>query len=130
MKALDERGDTGLAAAFLQGLQQRQLRFQRCADCHRAQSLARYACAHCGGDRLRWETACGAARLHAVTIVSRAPSDAFRPLVPYTLVIATLDEGPRLMAHGVAGARIDDRVVARYFEHDGRILVRFEPFAD
>lgn len=130
MNSPDEHRDAGLAAPFLQGLQQRQLRYQRCAGCHQAQSLARYACAHCGCDRLHWETAAGTARLHAVTVVARAPSDAFRPLVPYTLVIAALDEGPRLMGHGVVGATIGDRVVASYFEHDGRTLIRFEPFTD
>ncbi|MGJ7579551.1 Zn-ribbon domain-containing OB-fold protein [Variovorax sp. RHLX14] len=118
---------SALAAPFLDGLAHREIRFQRCTDCGTAQTLARHACAHCGCDSLLWETSRGAATLHAVTVVSRAPSDAFRALVPYTLVIAQLDEGPRLMAHGEADARIGDRVSAGFFEHDGRTLVRFSP---
>lgn len=129
MNPTDEPIGAALAAPFLPGLQQQQLRYQRCTACNQSQSLARYACAHCGSDRLQWEPAAGTARLYAVTVVSRAPSDAFRALAPYTLVIAELDEGPRLMAHGVAGAAIGDRVQATYFEHDGRVLVRFEPVA-
>lgn len=129
MNPPDEPNGAAPAALFLQGIERQQLRYQRCAACGQAQSLARYACGHCGSEALLWETAAATAHLYAVTVVSRAPSDAFRTLAPYTLVIAELDEGPRLMAHGVSGARIGDRVIARFFEHDGRTLIRFEPVA-
>ncbi|HEY9238988.1 MAG TPA: OB-fold domain-containing protein [Burkholderiaceae bacterium] len=118
---------SALASPFVDGLARHELRFQRCAACGTAQTLARYACAHCGSESLAWETARGTATLHAVTVVSRAPSDAFRALAPYTLVIAQLDEGPRLMAHAEPGVRIGDRVAAGFFAHDGRTLVRFSP---
>ena len=116
---------SALAAPFIEGLSHHELRFQRCTVCGTAQTVARYACAHCGSETLAWETARGTATLYAVTVVSRAPSDAFRALAPYTLVIAQLDEGPRLMAHGDPGARIGDRVTAGFFTHDGRTLIRF-----
>ena len=116
---------SALAASFIEGLARQELRFQRCTLCGTAQTLARYACAHCGEASMAGEPARGMATLHAVTIVSRAPADAFRALVPYTLVIAQLDEGPRLMAHAVPGVRIGDRVAAGFFEHGGRTLIRF-----
>jgi len=116
-----------LAAPFVEGLARQVLRFQSCSDCGSPQTLARHACANCGGTRLAWKDACGRATVHAVTVVSRAPSDAFRALVPYTLVLVTLDEGPRLMAHAAAGVRIGERVSATFFAHQGRVLVRFEP---
>lgn len=116
-----------LAGPFVEGLARHELRFQRCNACGTPQTLARHACARCGSESLAWETARGTATLHAVTVVSRAPSDAFRALAPYTLVIAQLDEGPRLMAHAMPGARIGDRVTAGFFVHDGRTLVRFSP---
>ena len=118
---------SALAAPFVDGLARHELRFQRCTACGTAQTLARYACAHCGSDALAWETARGTATLHAVTVVSRAPSDAFRALAPYTLVIAQLDEGPRLMAHADPGVRIGDRVSAGFVAHQGHTLVRFSP---
>jgi len=118
---------SALAAPFVDGLARHELRFQRCTACGTAQTLARYACARCGSDALAWETARGTATLHAVTVVSRAPSDVFRTLAPYTLVIAQLDEGPRLMAHADPGVRIGDRVAAGFFAHDGHTLVRFSP---
>jgi uncharacterized OB-fold protein len=114
-----------LAAPFVEGLARHELRFQRCGACGTAQTLARHACTRCGGEALAWETARGTATLHAVTVVARAPSDAFRALAPYTLVLAQLDEGPRLMAHADPGLRIGERVTAGFFVHEGRTLVRF-----
>ena len=125
---MNANGSSGaFAAPFLEGLAQHQLRFQVCGDCGSAQTLARYACVNCGGSRLAWQAARGTAIVHAVTVISRAPSDEFRALVPYTLVLATLDEGPRLMAHAAPGVRIGERVSAGFFEHQGRVLVRFSP---
>ena len=118
---------SALAAPFVEGLARNELRFQRCSACGTAQTLARYACAHCGCEDLAWETSSGEATVHAVTVVSRAPSDAFRALAPYTLVIAQLEEGPRLMAHAEPGVQIGDRVSAGFFAHEGRTLVRFSP---
>lgn len=117
-----------LAAPFNEGLKDGLLRYQQCAACAGTQTLARYACQHCGErGSLHWRDATGMATVRAVTEVARAPSDEFRALAPYTLVLVHLDEGPRLMAHATAGVRIGDRVHAGFFEHQGRTLVRFAP---
>lgn len=117
-----------LAAPFTDGLRAGLLRYQQCTACGGAQTLARYACQHCGErGALQWREAAGGATVCAVTEVVRAPSDEFRALAPYTLVIAQLDEGPRLMAHAQPGVRIGERVQAGFFEHQGRVLVRFSP---
>lgn len=121
------RSASALAAPFVEGLAQHTLRFQSCTACGHAQTLARYACANCASTRLDWKTARGTATVHSVTVVSRAPSDEFRELAPYTLVLVTLDEGPRLMAHATPGVRIGERVAAGFFAHHGRVLVRFAP---
>ena len=117
-----------LAAPFNDGLRDGVLRYQHCTACGGTQTLARYACQHCGErGALDWRDAAGAATVCAVTEVARAPSDEFRALAPYTLVLVQLDEGPHLMAHATAGLRIGDRVRAGFFEHQGRTLVRFAP---
>lgn len=118
-----------LSTPFVEGLSQQVIRYQHCADCGAAQTLPRYACTRCGGTRLSWRDASGGATVYAVTEVARAPSDEFRALAPYTLVIVSLDEGPRLMAHARPGAAIGDRVGATFFEHNGRTLIRFMPTA-
>ena len=117
-----------LAAPFNDGLRDGVLRYQHCTACGGTQTLARYACQHCGErGALDWRDAAGAATVCAVTEVARAPSDEFRALAPYTLVLVQLDEGPRLMAHATAGVHIGDRVHAGFFDHQGRTLVRFAP---
>ena len=118
-----------LSAPFTEGLQAHELRYQRCSRCGRAQTLARYACQHCGAESLDWQQASGSATVRAATIVSRAPSDDFRALGAYTLVIVELDEGPRLMGHAQAGVHIGMRVQAEFFRHQQRTLLRFAPLA-
>lgn len=116
-----------LSAPFLDGLARGELRYQACLACEAPQTLARYACRHCGSTRLEWRRAAGRGTVYATTVVTRAPSEEFRALAPYTLAIVELDEGPRFMGHATAGVKIGDRVVAEYFDFGGRKLVRFRP---
>ena len=118
-------GGGALAAAYVDGLRQGRVRFQRCVHCAAAQTLARHACTRCGSDALQWQEATGRATVRAVTVVSRAPAEAYRSLVPYTVVIVELDEGPRLMGHAEAGTTIGSRVRATTFEWNGQPLLRF-----
>lgn len=114
-----------ISAPFVAGLDRGQLRYQSCLDCGAAQTLPRYACRKCGGTRLEWRQASGRGTVHAVTVVMRAPSDDFRPLAPYTLVLVELEEKARLMGHAEPGVAIGDRVAADFFKHGERTLVRF-----
>ena len=116
-----------LAQPYLDGLAKHQVQYQQCGVCHHAQTLARDACQHCGSEEVAWKVSSGFGTIYAATVVGRAPSDAFRPLAPYTLVIVTLAEGARVMAHATPGDKIGDRVKASYFEHQGQTLIRFEP---
>jgi uncharacterized OB-fold protein len=110
---------------FTEGLSHGLLRYQRCTDCGHAQTLTRVACTHCGSERLAWHEAGGHGTVVAASVVSRAPSEAFRPLVPYTLVLVDLDEGPRVMGHAMPGTEIGDSVKAGTFMHEQRHLLRF-----
>lgn len=114
-----------ISAEFVEGLRRGEIRYQACASCGAPQTLARYACRACGSTELQWRAARGAGRVYAVTTVARAPSDEFRALAPYALAIVELDEGPRLMGHVAADARIGDRVIAGFFDFGERRLIRF-----
>ncbi|HYF18365.1 MAG TPA: OB-fold domain-containing protein [Ramlibacter sp.] len=103
------------------------LAYQRCRACGAAQSLQRHACAACGSTPLDWQRSDGRGTVYAVTVVSRAPSEAFRALVPYTLVLVDLAEGPRRMGHAAPGVAIGDSVRATTFQHAGQSLLRFVP---
>ena len=103
-----------MKGSFVEGIEQGEVRFQACLDCGAAQTLARFACKHCGGLRLEWRAASGRGKVHAITVVSRAPSQELRALAPYTIVLVDLEEGPRLMGHGEPGMAIGDRVEAGF----------------
>jgi uncharacterized OB-fold protein len=67
--------------------------------------------------------------VHAVTVVHRAPSAAFRDAVPYALVLVDLDEGFRMLADVVgadpAAVAIGDRVRVVFQDRAGVALPRF-----
>ncbi len=115
------------AHPFSAGLAQGRVRVQRCGGCGGALTGQRLACPHCGGTDLPWCDASGTGTVYAVTTVHRAPTDAWRALAPYTLVLVDLDEGPRLMAHGTPGLAIGARVVAVAVVLAGQPLLRFQP---
>ncbi|RZT42092.1 Zn-ribbon domain-containing OB-fold protein [Cupriavidus agavae] len=114
-----------MTSPYTEGLAAGLLRYQVCETCAAWQPLQRHACGHCGSRQLAWRDSSGLATIHAVTEVFRAPTEAFQALVPYTLVLATLDEGPRVMGHADPGIAIGDRVRASVFHVDGQPLPRF-----
>lgn len=121
-----EHTPASLAQPYLDGLARHEIRFQHCTACGQAQTFAHDACQHCGAESLVWKTSSGRGRIYAATIVSRAPSDAFRALAPYTLVVVEMQEGARIMGHADPGTEIGDSVVASFFVHQGQTLIRFE----
>jgi len=110
---------------YTEGLAAGVVRYQACDHCGAWQPLRRHACRTCGSRQLSWRDGSGHATVYAVTEVFRAPTEAFQALVPYTLVLATLDEGPRVMGHADPGIAIGDRVRAGVFHLDGQPLLRF-----
>ena len=110
---------------FREGLGRQEVLWQSCSACGAAQTLARYACRRCGSTRLEWRKASGRGVVYAVTVVTRAPSDEFRPLAPYTLALVDLEEGARLMGHAAPGLAIGDPVRAEFFQVSGNTLIRF-----
>lgn len=115
-----------LAAQFWNGCAAGELRYQRCRACAAVLSYPRAFCPHCGATDLEWRKSRGSGTVYALTRVERAPSDEFRALAPYVIVLVDLDEGYRMMAHGAPGLSIGARVQVTFFEHEGRHLPRFE----
>lgn len=111
---------------YLDGITSGILRYQCCESCRAAQTLSRFACSSCGSERLDWRDAAGVGTVYALTVVTRAPTEAFRALVPYTLVLVDLVEGARVMAHGAPGLRIGDSVNATTRTFGDTSLVFFQ----
>ena len=118
-----------LAAHFWEGCAAGELRYQRCAACAAPQVFPGEFCRRCGTAQLEWRIARGSGTVYALTRVERAPADEFRALAPYAIVLVDLDEGYRMMAHGAPSLAIGDRVMVKFFEHQGRSLPRFEPLS-
>lgn len=116
-----------ISAPFVDGLARGEIVYQHCEDCGAAQRLARYACTACGGTRLAWRPAGCDGTVFAVSVVSRAPTEEFKPLAPYGLALVDLDEGARLMGHAPVDLKVGERVRAEVFSLGARRLVRFVP---
>jgi uncharacterized OB-fold protein len=99
--------------------------FQRCETCAHTWYFRRGFCPACGTPGPRLVQARGTGTVHAVTEVTRAPSEALRACAPYSIALVDADEGFRLMAHVEHGARIGDRVQVRFLEFGGRPIPVF-----
>lgn len=86
-------------APFWEATRRGALVVQRCAQCGAHQFYPRALCTSCGAPDPAWVDASGRGRLHAWSVVHRAPGPQFRERVPYVVALVDLDEGPRLMTH-------------------------------
>ena len=86
------------------------LHFQRCPGCHHVWYFRRDFCPACGNHAPLTSQSSGRGTVHASTLVHRAPSEAFRALAPYRIVLVDLVEGLRVMAHGDPALAIGDAV--------------------
>ena len=86
------------SAEFFDAAARDQLVIRTCDRC--AQSLPPEAavCTTCGHAELSWAPTTGLAKLVSWTVVHRAPNRFFETLVPYTVGIVELVEGPWLYA--------------------------------
>ncbi len=88
--------------------------YQRCKPCGNVWYFRRSFCPKCGSSEIETLHASGRGVVHALTEVTRAPSEALRPHAPYVIALIDADEGFRLMAHLERGAVIGERVQAGF----------------
>ncbi|WP_158890873.1 Zn-ribbon domain-containing OB-fold protein [Amycolatopsis anabasis] len=91
------------SAAFFDAAAAGTLVIKGCTHCGQTLSPEAAACTACGGTDLNWVDAEGTGTLISWTVVHRAPNRAYTDLVPYTIGIVELAEGPWLYAR-IAGA--------------------------
>jgi uncharacterized OB-fold protein len=87
----------GLNGEFYSWLARGELRLQRCVACGTWRHPPRHRCAACGSTDSSWEPVSGRGRVFSWTVTHRAVDPAFTP--PYAIVVAELDEGPRLVGN-------------------------------
>lgn len=102
-----------------------QLVYQQCSACAHAWYFDRGFCPQCASDSPVARRASGWGRVHASTLVHRAPDDEFRAAAPYRIVLVDLDEGVRVMGHADPALGIGDRVRFGMRQIAGRALPFF-----
>ncbi|NMN98403.1 Zn-ribbon domain-containing OB-fold protein [Antrihabitans stalactiti] len=88
----------GASAPFFDAARREELHIQRCDECGHVFSLDARACSECGGVALHWIRASGRGSVVTWTVVHRPPHPSFADLVPYTVGIVELAEGPWMYA--------------------------------
>lgn len=98
---------------------------EQCRHCGHRWALGRRRCPRCGSGEIERAPATGLGRVYAVTLVHRAPEEAFAAVTPYRIALIDLDDGPRLMAHLGGDAAIGTRVRGRLETVAGRRIPVF-----
>jgi uncharacterized protein len=88
-------------AAHRAALAEGRLTFQRCSECGHAWLPPRDQCPGCLSDAWEWNDASGSARVVSWVVYHRAYHPAFADRIPYNVVVAELDEGPRVITNVV-----------------------------
>lgn len=112
--------------AFWEGCASGELRYQQCSGCGRAQFYPRAHCASCQSRDLKWRRSSGLGVVYSHTTVQRAPTPAFKAMVPYVIALVDLEEGFRMMMNVLdcepAKVSIGARVRVVFRESDGVVL--------
>ncbi len=93
----------GHERAFRGFLAQRSLRYACCAECGCALAYAQRLCAAHPRASIQWRAATGRATLHSFAVYRVGYDAGFPP--PYTVAVAELEEGPRLVARVAESSR-------------------------
>lgn len=107
---------------FWEGTRDRELRLQRCDDCHHIYFPPRPFCPKCASRKVSVMKASGKAKLHSYVIHHR-PAPGFTP--PYAIAVVELAEGPRLMTNIVGCPQTPEALVL-----DMPLEVTFEKQSD
>ncbi len=126
MSSANREGSTGPQAYYFDALGRGKFLIQRCSACRKCIFYPRLACTHCGSRELSWEEPSGLATVYSTTVIRRGDSND-------NVVLADLDEGPRMMSTivGIApeAVKIGMRIRAQLEQHDGAVRVVFAPEA-
>ena len=106
------------------------LHFQQCLSCHSTWYFHRPFCAHCGAVDLVTQASGVQGIVYASTLVHRAPSDEFRAIVPYRVVLVDMQDGFRMMGHAELDLKLDARVQCEIRSIAGRPLPFFSPLLE
>ena len=116
---------------FWDSLQNQQLMVQKCPQCGHVQFPPSPVCSHCLSDDVQWINCSGKATLWSRVTFHRAYLGPYQD-VPYSVVLAKLEEGPivtgRISGEAAAKTPFDAPLRTTYVKtSDGTVLVEFVP---
>ena len=114
---------TAETRAYWDGLNEKRLRLQRCADCGKVRHYPRPVCDACWSMNADWVDAAGTGTVHSWTVTHHAFHPGFKRDLPYVLLTVDLPEGVRMNAQ----ARGIDPATLRI---GTPVRVAFEPVTD
>jgi uncharacterized OB-fold protein len=121
---------TPTSAPFWDGLQQGEIRIQRCDVCQTWIYYPRSHCPVCLAPKPSWHTIAGTGVIHSFTVARQPPAPIFDSDQDLVLAIVALDEGPRLTTNIVdtqgEDLAIGQRVVPVFDRlDDEHVLLRY-----
>ncbi len=116
------------SAGFWEGVQRRELVFQRCTECGLWVHPPRPACPRCRSFGKEWARSSGRGTIYGLVIYRQSPHPAFK--APYAVVLVEMEEGVRMISNMVGIAPEEIRIgmpVEVVFEEvrQGLILPKF-----
>jgi uncharacterized OB-fold protein len=84
--------------AFWGAAREHEFVLQQCAACGESRFPPRPRCPNCGGSEAAWVKASGRGTVVSYVVVHQKLHPVFDPLVPYTVALVQLAEGPRMLA--------------------------------
>jgi uncharacterized OB-fold protein len=116
---------TALSLPFWQAARAGNLVLQRCDHCGAHRWTPQILCVRCHSESFAWTRVSGRGVLYSVTVVHRAPMEAFT--TPYLIAVVKLEEGPLMLTNLVDcepdAARIDMPVEVVFEPLDDSISV-------
>lgn len=118
-----------LTQHFWAGVDEGELRYQRCRACQTAIFNPAHVCRSCTSSDLGWEVSAGLGSVYSYTVCYRPMTPDFT--TPYAPVLVDLDEGYQMLSDlvgcDVADLQVGLRVRVRFHRIGDRTLPYFEP---
>jgi uncharacterized OB-fold protein len=86
------------------------LTYLSCHACRARAAVVRTFCPSCGSFDVETLVASGRGTVFSITVMHRAPTEAWTRDVPYAIALVDLEEGPRVMCRAPLNAAIGDAV--------------------
>ncbi len=98
-----------LNAPYWDGLKLREVKMQRCDDCHKLWYPPAPFCPDCWARSFTWEKLSGRGKVNSWVVFHQAYFSSVKDEIPYNVAEVELDEGPRLLTNlvGIDNADIE-----------------------